>query len=105
MSGGGRRQVASASASVVSIAIMAVSSENPDPPSGQPDWSRMLQRAATGDHAALAELYDATSHLVFGLALRILGDREAAEDTVVEVYTQAWKDAPTYDPQRGTPAA
>ena len=43
--------------------------------------------------------------MVFGLALRILGDRDAAEDAVVEVYTQAWKDAKTYDPRRGTAAS
>jgi RNA polymerase sigma-70 factor (ECF subfamily) len=60
---------------------------------------------AGGEHAALAELYDATSHLVFGLALRILGDRDAAEDAVIEVYTQAWRDARAYDGGRGTPAS
>lgn len=71
----------------------------------EPDWSRLVQRAAAGDHAALAELYDATSHLVFGLALRILGDRHEAEDAVVEVYAQAWRTAKSYDPQRGTPGS
>jgi RNA polymerase sigma-70 factor (ECF subfamily) len=37
------------------------------------------------------------------LALRILSERAAAEDVVVEVYTQIWKQAQTYDPQRGAP--
>lgn len=64
-----------------------------------------MQRAAAGDHAGLAELYDATSHLVFGLALRILGDRNEAEDAVVEVYAQVWRHAHTYDPGRGTPCS
>lgn len=67
-----------------------------------PDWSGLVQRAAAGDHTGLAELYDATSHLVFGLALRILGDRNEAEDAVVEVYAQVWRHAHTYDPGRGT---
>ena len=65
----------------------------------------MVRRTAAGDHAALAELYDASSHLVFGLALRILGDRSEAEDAVVEVYTQAWRNAHTYDPSRGSPCS
>jgi RNA polymerase sigma-70 factor (ECF subfamily) len=49
----------------------------------------------------MAELYDATSARVFGLAVRILGDRNAAEDAVVEVYAQAWRDASSFDAQRG----
>jgi RNA polymerase sigma-70 factor (ECF subfamily) len=49
----------------------------------------------------MAELYDASSARVFGLALRILGDRNAAEDAVVEVYAQAWRDASSFDARRG----
>ena len=65
------------------------------------DWARLLQRIGSGDRDAIAELYDATSGLVFGLALRILGDRALAEDVVVEVYAQVWKRAGAYDAQRG----
>ncbi len=68
----------------------------------QSDWASLVQRTAAGDQQAVAEFYDATSHLVFGLALRILGDRHSAEDVVVEVYTQAWRRAKDYDPTRGT---
>jgi RNA polymerase sigma-70 factor (ECF subfamily) len=45
----------------------------------------------------MAELYDASSARVFGLAVRILRDRNAAEDVVVEVYAQAWRDASSFD--------
>jgi len=69
----------------------------------EPEWADLMRRAACGDHSALAAFYDATSQLVFGLALRILGDRDAAEDAVVEVYSQVWREANGYDPQRGTP--
>ena len=65
----------------------------------------MMQRTAAGDHAGLAELYDMSSHLVFGLALRILGDRDTAEDAVVEVYAQAWREAKNFDASRGTPCS
>jgi RNA polymerase sigma-70 factor, ECF subfamily len=58
---------------------------------------------ADGDQSAAAELYDATCHQVFGLALRIVSDRAAAEDVTIEVYTQAWSLAPGFDPTRGTP--
>ncbi|MBI3250167.1 MAG: sigma-70 family RNA polymerase sigma factor [Deltaproteobacteria bacterium] len=72
-------------------------------PTGEPDWIPLLQRIAQGDQTAVADLYDATSHMVFGLALRILSDRAIAEDVVVEVYSQVWGQAQTYDVQRGTP--
>lgn len=66
-------------------------------------WIVSLQRIAAGDQRALVEFYEATSPLVFGLALRILRERTAAEDAVVEVYCQVWDRASTYDRRRGTP--
>jgi RNA polymerase sigma-70 factor, ECF subfamily len=53
----------------------------------------------------MAQLYDASSARIFGLAVRILGERNAAEDAVVEVYTQAWRDASSFDAQRGNARA
>ena len=49
----------------------------------------------------MAQLYDAGSARVFLLAVLILGDRNAAEDAVVEVYAQAWRDASRFDARRG----
>lgn len=69
------------------------------------DWAATVRRAAQGDQAALAEFYDATSRYVFGLALRIVGDRSAAEEVVIDVYLQVWRQAALFDPGRGTPAA
>jgi RNA polymerase sigma-70 factor (ECF subfamily) len=66
-------------------------------------WIGSLQRIAAGEQMALVEFYEATNALVFSLALRILQERTAAEDVVVEVYCQVWNRASTYDRQRGTP--
>ncbi|MGH7787147.1 MAG: sigma factor, partial [Candidatus Binatia bacterium] len=60
---------------------------------------------ATGDQQAVALFYDQTCALVFGLALRIVGEPSTAEDVVLEVYTQAWRQAAEYDPARGRPTA
>ena len=82
--------------------------ENSSPPRSlikEPNWTALLQEITSGDQAALAEFYDATSPMVFGLALRILNERAAAEDAVVEVYMQVWTQAITYEPQRGAPLA
>ena len=63
----------------------------------------LLQRIATRDTAALAELYDRHSRLLFGLILRIVRDRGEAEDTLQEAFVRVWTRAETYDAQRGGP--
>lgn len=63
----------------------------------------LLQRAAEGDEVAAGDFFDATCGVVQGLAVRILRDQAAAEDVVIEVYTQAWSLARTYDSRRGNP--
>jgi RNA polymerase sigma-70 factor (ECF subfamily) len=65
----------------------------------------LVRRMAAGDQTAMAEFYDQTHPLVYGLALRILADPGTAEDVMVEVYTQYWSQARGYDPSRGSPSA
>ena len=65
------------------------------------DLGALLARTAGGDEVALAELYDATSSHVYGLALRIVGDRPTAEEVTLDVFLQVWRQAERYDPARG----
>jgi RNA polymerase sigma-70 factor (ECF subfamily) len=65
----------------------------------------LIGRVARGDQGALAALYDETSSMVHGLALRILRDESAAEDVTVDVYMQVFRQASSYDAQRGSPLA
>ena len=60
---------------------------------------------AEGDQSALTELYDSTSRLVFGLILRVVSDRSSAEEVLLDVYTQVWRQASNYDSKRGAPLA
>jgi len=64
-----------------------------------------IERSAAGDQGAFAALYDATSAVVFGLALRILSDRSEAEEVATDVFLQVWRDAARYDPARGSAIA
>ncbi len=64
-----------------------------------------IQRMASGDGTALADLYDRHGRSVYGLAARILGDPAEAEDLTQDVFTLAWKNAARYDPARGAVAA
>lgn len=46
----------------------------------------LLQRIVARDAAAVAELYDRHSRLLFGLILRIVRDRGEAEEILQEVF-------------------
>src|SRR5262249_26320739 len=65
----------------------------------------LVSQVANGDHAALAELYDQTSRVVFSLAYRIIGDRSGAEEITLDVFTYVWRQASRYSPERGAPSA
>jgi RNA polymerase sigma-70 factor (ECF subfamily) len=65
----------------------------------------LIRQIASGDQDALGRLFDSTNRAVFGLVVRVLNDPAAAEEVVLEVYTQVWRQAANYDPRRGTPSA
>jgi RNA polymerase sigma-70 factor (ECF subfamily) len=49
----------------------------------------------------MADLYDRYSGIVYGVALRVLGDTTAAEDVLQEVFLQLWRRPQAFDPDRG----
>ena len=51
--------------------------------------------------AALSKLYDRYSRTVYGVGLKILGDRSSAEELVQEVFLKVWRSAHTFDSSRG----
>ena len=63
---------------------------------------QLIGRIRRSDSAALAELYDATSGQVFGVILRIVGDRAAAEEITSDVFNQVWTQAGKFDDARGS---
>lgn len=66
------------------------------------DWTRVVARMAGGEQAALAELYDGTNSLLYGTALRYLGDPADAEEAVLDAYLQAWRTAARFDASRAS---
>jgi RNA polymerase sigma-70 factor (ECF subfamily) len=54
------------------------------------------------DADALDLLFDRYARLVFAIALRILNDRNEAEDIVQEVFFSLYQKALLYDPAKGT---
>jgi RNA polymerase sigma-70 factor (ECF subfamily) len=65
-------------------------------------WRGHLGRIAAGDQNALAALYDESGQLVYSVALRLLGDAADAEEVTMDVYTQVWRNAASYEDSRGT---
>jgi len=62
-----------------------------------------MANIAQGDRQALRIVYTATSAKLFGICLRILGDRTEAEDALQEVYLSLWRRADRFDPERASP--
>jgi RNA polymerase sigma-70 factor (ECF subfamily) len=54
---------------------------------------------------ALNRLYERYQTMVYHLAFRILNSRESAEEIVLEVFWQVWREAVRYDAQRGSVGA
>lgn len=63
---------------------------------------RLAERIRSGDANALGELYDRYAPTALGTALRVVGDREEAEDIVHDAFVAVWRKIDRFDAQRGS---
>ena len=63
-----------------------------------------LVRTGEQDRDAFRSLYALTSAKLFGVCLRICGDRGAAEDVLHEVYLTVWRRIRLFIVPIGTPS-
>ena len=68
-------------------------------------WEELVRRCAQADQGALAELYDQSSQLVYGVALRVLSNQADAEEVTIDVYNQVWRTAAGFEQTRGSVTA
>lgn len=54
------------------------------------DAARLMARVRARDAAAFEALYDAHHRLVYGVAMRMLGDVAAAEDVTQTIFLKLW---------------
>ncbi|NJN15126.1 MAG: sigma-70 family RNA polymerase sigma factor [Oscillochloris sp.] len=82
------------------IALVSATTQNTGATDQATDETLMML-IAEGDSIALARLYDRYSRVVYGLALRILGNAEPAEDIVQETFWRVWKRSTTFQASQG----
>ena len=62
---------------------------------------QLIGRLAAGELAALDALYDRYAGVVFALVLRIVADRQVAEELLQETFLRAWQRADLFERARG----
>ena len=65
------------------------------------DYEAALRGCARGDRQALRSLDDQEAPRLLGVALRIVRERQAAEDVVHDAFVSIWTKAGTFDAARG----
>lgn len=77
-------------------------SESPSLPIDALDDGQLMARLPQEPTAATAALYDRYGHAVFSVALRVIGDREIAEEITQDVFVACWRGAHSFNAERGS---
>lgn len=72
-------------------------------PPTPPDLASLLAACGRRERPGFEALYRLTSAKLFGIVLRIVRDRQAAEDVLQDVYLRIWQSAGSYAPTSGRP--
>jgi RNA polymerase sigma-70 factor (ECF subfamily) len=67
-----------------------------------PDDQLLAERLRSGDREALGMLYDRYASVAMAVAVRVVTDRELAEDLVHDAYVAVWQKIDRFDPARGS---
>jgi RNA polymerase sigma-70 factor, ECF subfamily len=67
-----------------------------DLPTARDEEGWAIRRASRGDRAAFEQIYCRHAGWVFGLCLRLAGQRELAEDCTQETFIAAWRGLPGF---------
>ena len=81
--------------------VINLASDNTEYDDEQPELMNLIAKTALRDRNAFELLYSKTSSRSYGLALRMLGSTDSAQDLLQEVYMQVWSNALEYRPDKG----
>ena len=65
----------------------------------------LIERVALADEAALKQLYELSSSKLYGVAVRVVGNRSWAEDVLQEAFLTIWRVAGDYRASLSPPMA
>jgi RNA polymerase sigma-70 factor, ECF subfamily len=66
------------------------------------DYEAAVLACARGERFALRALYEREARWLLGVALRIVRERERAEDVLHDAFLQVWQHAGTFEPALGS---
>jgi RNA polymerase sigma-70 factor (ECF subfamily) len=66
------------------------------------DDEQLMLKVARGDETSLGKLYDRYAPTAVGVAYKVCGDRNLAEDAVQEAFLALWRRAASYEPAKGS---
>jgi RNA polymerase sigma-70 factor, ECF subfamily len=64
------------------------------------DDESLILRIARGDRTALSVFYNRYAQILYSFSMKSLGVREESEEVVIDVFSQVWRIAERYDPQK-----
>ena len=77
--------------------------ENAAPDAGTAlDFDQALHDCALGNRQALERIYSQECHYLLGVALRIVRQRQLAEDVLHDAFMRIWTEAASFDASRGS---
>jgi RNA polymerase sigma-70 factor, ECF subfamily len=80
------------------------SPESASPQGAASTDEELIRRVLRRDEPALGTIYDRYGRLVYTIALRITGDREAAEEVTQDVFQAVWQGASSFQLSGSFPA-
>lgn len=84
------------------LKLVAVNAPTMDARVPDDDDSSLVSGMAHGDEQAATTLYDRHGAVMYGLAIRMLGEPADAEEVVLDAFAQAWREAGRFEGSRGS---
>jgi RNA polymerase sigma-70 factor, ECF subfamily len=69
------------------------------------DLGLLLVDVASGNQKAFRALYEKSAPVLFGICVRLMRDRDLAQDVFQEAMTRIWRKAHLFDPSKGNALA
>jgi RNA polymerase sigma-70 factor, ECF subfamily len=63
--------------------------------------TNIIQLIQQQDRSAITQLYDAYGSALYGIIMRIVSNKETAQQVLQDTFVKAWRNGGNYDPNKG----